>query len=246
MYEKEKIQNIEDINKFSDKLSLNNLLKILANYNVQARNIRFIPVIVNSVSIPTILGVSKNHDNIQVKINVFKLKPFASLENMYQEYLRNDNNLAIEVLEYGIKTLLYRYIIMTKELYELTQNNSYIQAAPQYSIDNIINKLYKLFSEDYYTIISYEKELIKIRRTPTLVGKNNIGNIFLGGYIPALIYIIKVNIILTNKCDTIVNKIRLQLKQFENSIQNKLIKIELQITSENHIETNRYIGDFYI
>ncbi|AJI45747.1 type VI secretion system baseplate protein IglJ [Francisella tularensis] len=246
MQKKEKLQNIEDINKFCDKLSLNNLLRILANYNIQARNIKFIPVLFSSVSTPTILGISKSHNDILVKINVFKLKPFASLENIYQEYLNNDNNIAIEVLEYGIKTLLYRYIIRTKELYELTQNNTYIQAAPKYNIDNIINSLYKLLSEDYCTIISYDKKHIKIRRDPPLIGKNNVGNIFLGGYISSLMYIIKVNITLINKSESIINKIKSKIKNFENGIQNKLIKIELHISVENNIKTIKYIGDFYI
>ena len=74
---------------------------------------------------------------------------------MYQKYIQNNNSLAIQVLEYGIKIMLNIYILDNKMLYKLTQENTYIQSAHKHTIDSIINNLYKLLSEDYCTVINY-------------------------------------------------------------------------------------------
>lgn len=47
---------------------------------------------------------------------------------MYQEYIQNNNSLAIQVLEYGIKILLNIYTLDNKMLCKLTQENTYIQS----------------------------------------------------------------------------------------------------------------------
>ncbi|MEY8765673.1 MULTISPECIES: type VI secretion system baseplate protein IglJ [Francisella] len=238
--------NIDKLNKISHKLSLNHLLRIFSVYNIPPQKMRFEPVLIDSTLSATILRISKKNERIYIDINVFKLKPFAELETKYQKYIRSNNDLAIEVLEYGIRSLLYRYIIRTKELYRLTQDNAYIKAAPRFTIDNTINALYKALSEDYCTIINYEKELIKIRRPPSLVGQKNIGNIYLGGYIPSFIYLIKVNIIVINKNNNDIKRIKNKVKVIKKSIKNNSIRIKLNITIENNKPNNKYAGYTYL
>ncbi|WP_395167084.1 type VI secretion system baseplate protein IglJ [Francisella salimarina] len=238
--------NIDKLNKISHKLSLNHLLRIFSVYNIPPQKMRFEPVLIDSTLSATILKVSKKNERIYIDINIFKLKPFAELETKYQKYIRSNNDLAIEVLEYGIRSLLYRYIIRTKELYRLTQDNTYIKAAPRFTIDNTINALYKALSEDYCTIINYEKELIKIRRPPSSVGQKNIGNIYLGGYIPSFIYLIKVNIIVINKNNSDIKRIKNKVKVIKKSIKNNSIRIKLNITIENNKPNNKYAGYIYL
>ncbi|WP_150465511.1 type VI secretion system baseplate protein IglJ [Francisella sp. SYW-2] len=238
--------NIDKLNKISHKLSLNHLLRIFSVYNIPPQKMRFEPVLIDSTLSATILRISKKNERIYIDINVFKLKPFAELETKYQKYIRSNNDLAIEVLEYGIRSLLYRYIIKTKELYRLTQDNAYIKAAPRFTIDNTINALYKALSEDYCTIINYEKELIKIKRPPSLVGQKNIGNIYLGGYIPSFIYLIKVNIIVINKNNNDIKRIKNKVKVIKKSIKNNSIRIKLNITIENNKPNNKYAGYTYL
>ncbi|AEI35933.1 type VI secretion system baseplate protein IglJ [Francisella salina] len=238
--------NIDKLNKISHKLSLNHLLRIFSVYNIPPQKMRFEPVLIDSTLSATILRISKKNERIYIDINVFKLKPFAELETKYQKYIRSNNDLAIEVLEYGIRSLLYRYIIRTKELYRLTQDNAYIKAAPRFTIDNTINALYKALSEDYCTIINYEKELIKIRRPPSSVGQKNIGNIYLGGYIPSFIYLIKVNIIVINKNNSDIKRIKNKVKVIKKSIKNNSIRIKLNITIENNKPNNKYAGYTYL
>ncbi|QEO57312.1 MULTISPECIES: type VI secretion system baseplate protein IglJ [Francisella] len=238
--------NIDKLNKISHKLSLNHLLRIFSVYNIPPQKMRFEPVLIDSTLSATILRISKKNERIYIDINVFKLKPFAELETKYQKYIRSNNDLAIEVLEYGIRSLLYRYIIRTKELYRLTQDNAYIKAAPRFTIDNTINALYKALSEDYCTIINYEKELIKIKRPPSLVGQKNIGNIYLGGYIPSFIYLIKVNIIVINKNNNDIKRIKNKVKVIKKSIKNNSIRIKLNITIENNKPNNKYAGYTYL
>ncbi|WP_432772854.1 type VI secretion system baseplate protein IglJ [Francisella salimarina] len=238
--------NIDKLNKISHKLSLNHLLRIFSVYNIPPQKMRFEPVLIDSTLSATILRISKKNERIYIDINVFKLKPFAELETKYQKYIRSNNDLAIEVLEYGIRSLLYRYIIRTKELYRLTQDNAYIKAAPRFTIDNTINALYKALSEDYCTIINYEKELIKIKRPPSLVGQKNIGNIYLGGYILSFIYLIKVNIIVINKNNNDIKRIKNKVKVIKKSIKNNSIRIKLNITIENNKPNNKYAGYTYL
>ncbi|MBK2094612.1 hypothetical protein IB680_02840 [Francisella philomiragia] len=238
--------NIEKLNRICNKLSLNHLLRIFSVYNIQTKNLRFEPILMDSTAAATILRISRKQEHIYIDINVFKLKPFAGLEVRYQEYIHNNNDLALEVLEYGIRSLLYRYIIRTKELHRLTQSNAYTKAAPKFTIDNIINILYKTLSEDYCTIINYEKELVKIKRSPSLVGQKNIGNIYLGGYITSFIYLIKVNIVLLNKNHKDVKQIKTKIKIIKKNIRNNSIRIKLNITVENNKPNNKYIGDIYL
>lgn len=238
--------NIDKLNKISHKLSLNHLLRIFSVYNIPPQKMRFEPVLIDSTLSATILRISKKNERIYIDINIFKLKPFAELETKYQKYIRSNNDLAIEVLEYGIRSLLYRYIIRTKELYRLTQDNAYIKAAPRFTIDNTINALYKALSEDYCTIINYEKELIKIKRPPSLVGQKNIGNIYLGGYILSFIYLIKVNIIVINKNNNDIKRIKNKVKVIKKSIKNNSIRIKLNITIENNKPNNKYAGYTYL
>ncbi|WP_245323063.1 type VI secretion system baseplate protein IglJ [Francisella sp. LA112445] len=236
------IENIENLNNICHKLSLNNLLSILASYQLEIKNIELIPILMNSVSNTTILNISNINGIVYIEINVFKLQLFSNLETKYQDYIKNNNNRAISVLKDGIKIMLYRYTLRTKKLYQLTQHNPYVHAATPYTLEKIINHLYKIFSEDYCTVINYEKKKINIKRKPSSVGHDDIGLIFLGGHIPSFIYLIKINLILLYRNETVIDNIKLQLIDFEKKIKNKLIKIELKISIENPKSNIQYLG----
>lgn len=169
---------------------------------------------INKTSSPTILDIYDNKETLNVKINIFKIKPFTKLQSIYQEYIQNNNDLAIEILGYGLKVLLKLYILDTKALHKFTTKNSYyIQCAPKYTIDNIINNIYKLLSEDYCTVIDYKEKLINIKRKQIVVGDSYVGKSFLGAYIPSYVYIINIKIYLISKNQYVINKIKTQIKK---------------------------------
>ncbi|MFV9972632.1 MAG: type VI secretion system baseplate protein IglJ [Francisella endosymbiont of Hyalomma asiaticum] len=158
------------INNINKNISLNNFISFLKNQKYPLEKIKLIPVLMDNLSSSTILDIYEDQETLNVKINIFKIKPFAKLQSMYQEYIQNNNSLAIQVLEYGIKILLNIYILDNKMLYKLTQENTYIQSAPKQTIDSIINSLYKLLSEDYCTVINYTEKPVNIQRKQRLIG----------------------------------------------------------------------------
>ncbi|WP_318263434.1 type VI secretion system baseplate protein IglJ [Francisella-like endosymbiont] len=176
------------INNINKNISLNNFISFLKNQKYPLEKIKLIPVPMDNLSSSTILDIYEDQETLNVKINIFKIKPFAKLQSMYQEYIQNNNSLAIQVLEYGIKILLNIYILDNKMLYKLTQENTYIQSTPKHTIDSIINSLYKLLSEDYCTVINYTEKPVNIQRKQRLIGHSSVGNTFLGGNMPSIIY----------------------------------------------------------
>lgn len=236
------MQHINNINK---NISLNNFVSLLKSQKYSLKRINFIPVMVNKTSSPTILEIYENKENLNVKINIFKIKPFVKLQNIYQEYTQNSSDLAIEILEYGVKALLKIYILDTKALYKFTtKNNYYIQRAPKYTIDNIINNIYKLLSEDYCTVVGYKQKLMNIKRKQIIVGDSYVGKSFLGAYIPSYVYIISINIYLISKNQYVINKIKAQIKKIEEKITDIAFKIELEISIENNKKNQMYLGYF--
>ncbi|MWW90443.1 hypothetical protein FM789_04160, partial [Francisella tularensis] len=167
------------------------------------------------------------------------------LQSIYQEYIQNNNDLAIEILGYGLKVLLKLYILDTKALHKFTTKNSYyIQCAPKYTIDNIINNIYKLLSEDYCTVIDYKEKLINIKRKQIVVGDSYVGKSFLGAYIPSYVYIINIKIYLISKNQYVINKIKTQIKKIEEKITKLPFKIELEISIENNKKNQIYLSYF--
>lgn len=211
------MQHINNINK---NISLNNFVSLLKSQKYSLKRINFIPVMINKTSSPTILDIYDNKETLNVKINIFKIKPFTKLQSIYQEYIQNNNDLAIEILGYGLKVLLKLYILDTKALHKFTTKNSYyIQCAPKYTIDNIINNIYKLLSEDYCTVIDYKEKLINIKRKQIVVGDSYVGKSFLGAYIPSYVYIINIKIYLISKNQYVINKIKTQIKKLRKKLQ---------------------------
>ena len=232
------------INNINKNISLNNFISFLKNQKYPLEKIKLIPVLIDNLSSSAILDIYEDQETLNVKINIFKIKPFAKLQSMYQEYIQNNNSLAIQVLEYGIKVLLNIYILDNKMLYKLTQENTYIQSAPKHTIDSIINSLYKLLSEDYCIVINYTEKLVNIKRKQRLIGHSSVGNTFLGGNMPSIIYIINISIFLLKKNEFIIEKIKSQIKKIEEKITDSPFKIEFQISIENSRKNCIYLGYF--
>ncbi|ALB01432.1 hypothetical protein ACH24_01310 [Francisella persica ATCC VR-331] len=232
------------INNINKSISLNNFISFLKNQKYPLEKIKLIPVLIDNVSSYTILDIYEDQETLNVKINVFKIKPFAKLQSMYQEYIQNNNSLAIQVLEYGIKVLLNIYVLDNKMLYKLTQENTYIKSAPKHTIDSIINSLYKLLSEDYCTVINYTEKPVNIRRKQRLIRHSSVGNTFLGGNMPSIIYIINISIFLLRRNESIIEKIKSQIKKIEEKITDSPFKIEFQISIENSRKNCIYLGYF--
>ncbi|WP_042520355.1 type VI secretion system baseplate protein IglJ [Francisella tularensis] len=240
-----KILNMQHINNINKNISLNNFVSLLKSQKYSLKRINFIPVMINKTSSPTILDIYDNKETLNVKINIFKIKPFTKLQSIYQEYIQNNNDLAIEILGYGLKVLLKLYILDTKALHKFTTKNSYyIQCAPKYTIDNIINNIYKLLSEDYCTVIDYKEKLINIKRKQIVVGDSYVGKSFLGACIPSCVYIINIKIYLISKNQYVINKIKTQIKKIEEKITKLPFKIELEISIENNKKNQIYLSYF--
>lgn len=238
--------NLDQLKKVIEKVSINNLLHILIYHGIDVKDIKLIPILKNSVLDSTILGISSNRKKIYIKINVFKINIFSPLESKYQQYIKNGNTHAINILEYGIQTLLYRYVFGTKSLHYLLQQNVYKKIPPLSTVNGIIDSLYKLLAEDFCTIINYEKKFINIKREVATVGSDNIGSIFLGGFIPSFVYLIKVNIIFLNQNSKNKNISNLEttIKNFHKNIKNDFIDIILVSSVEMPKEDIIYIGDY--
>ena len=87
--------NIKQIHNILPSLSLNNLLNIFMCAGVEIEEIKFIPIMMNSVLAPTILRINKNtvKNKIFVEVNIFKVSFFSHLETKYQQYIANENLL---------------------------------------------------------------------------------------------------------------------------------------------------------
>ena len=236
--------NLDNIKPYIKNISLNNLLSILSYHNIKTLNIRLVPIFANTASNSTILDIYTKNENIYIEINIFKIKIFSHLENNYQYYTQNNYINSIDCMKSGLKSLLYRYVFGSNLYQILTKKNIYLRTfSYNLTIDNMINNLYKLFAEDYVTIITYNKNLNIVSTKPSYTGKAYLNDIYLGSYIKFDTYTIDMNFIFISESARVrsINSIKEKIEFFKKNIYNIHIKINIKY---NSIEESKGLLDY--
>ncbi|MRN60414.1 type VI secretion system baseplate protein IglJ, partial [Brucella sp. 09RB8918] len=146
-------QNINNLRKIINKISINNLISILFHHGIKAEDIIVIPKLLTAASGSTILDVYFKNNKFCIEVNIFKMGNFSILEDKYLEYSDDDKPNSLQALLNGIKILSSRYILDNERLLHFTEKSFHISTYRP-TIDTIINHLYQELKEDYNVIIN--------------------------------------------------------------------------------------------
>ncbi|AIT09613.1 hypothetical protein LO80_06315 [Candidatus Francisella endociliophora] len=244
--------DIINLRKIVNKLSINNLLYILINHDVDVEDIKLNPIFDAKTTVDaTILNIYVAANKVHIDINVFKVRPFSKLENIYKRYETLNLKNALLAVEKGVKELLYRYVFGSNTYMKLTKQNIYIRAfESSLTIHNVISGLYRILAEDYLTIISHDKQIAAIPCEPSFVGDAQINEIHLGNFLRSYVHCITIKVIFLSlssekkNIEVVKNKVQKFVKEINN------VNVKINIISSNIAQTSKealsYIGDYHL
>lgn len=238
-------QKIHNLKKIMGTMSIGQLVNVLLNHNVRIENIRFLPVLISSSSISTVLDIFIDDERLYVKINVFKIKSFSEIEYIFERSVLYNNNNNINSIINGVENLLPIQAFEGKKVEAFIENK--VKLIDYQTIDNLICLIYQELREDYCVCINYERISDISLLNPSIIGKSYINSISLGGKIKTDCYIIKIRLIKSTdyNIESEIKKIESRIVPILDKFSN-VFKLETSITSTDKTDKEKidYIGQY--